>query len=101
MDWYPVAFFININNVNFFRLANWNNEINFYKPTKNASDDRPKENEESIENACETLSKLRPQIYDKKPDMENDDPTTWYEESGLMAQEIYYDAPELRKAFGS
>ena len=28
--------------------------------------------------------------------MENDDPTTWYEESGLMAQETYYDAPELR-----
>ena len=28
--------------------------------------------------------------------MENDDPTTWYKESGLMAQEMYYDAPELR-----
>ena len=28
---------------------------------------------------------------------ENDDPTTWYEESGLIAQEIYYDAPELRR----
>ena len=28
--------------------------------------------------------------------MENDDPTTWYKESGLIAQEIYYDAPELR-----
>ena len=28
--------------------------------------------------------------------MENDDPTTWYKESGLTAQEIYYDAPELR-----
>ena len=27
--------------------------------------------------------------------MENDDPTTWYKESGLMAQEMYYDAPEL------
>ena len=67
-----------------------------YKPTTNASDDRLKENEELIENACETLSKLRPQLYDKKPDMENDDPTTWYKESGLIAQEIYYDAPELR-----
>ena len=32
----------------------------------NNSDDRIKENEELIENACETLSKLRPQIYDKK-----------------------------------
>ena len=28
--------------------------------------------------------------------MENDDTTTWYKESGLIAQEIYYDAPELR-----
>ena len=28
--------------------------------------------------------------------MENDDPTTWYKESGLIAQELYYDAPELR-----
>ena len=27
--------------------------------------------------------------------MENNDPTTWYKESGLIAQEIYYDAPEL------
>ena len=49
-----------------------------------------------IENACETSSKLRPQLYDKKPDMENNDPTTWYRESGLIAQEIYYGAPELR-----
>ena len=28
--------------------------------------------------------------------MGNDDPTTWYKESGLIAHEIYYDAPELR-----
>ena len=28
--------------------------------------------------------------------MENNDPTTWYKEIGLIAQEIYYDAPELR-----
>ena len=54
------------------------NLIVHYKPFANWSDDRLKENEEIIDNACETLSKLRPQIYDKKPDMENDDPTTWY-----------------------
>ena len=30
--------------------------------------------------------------------MENNGPTTWYEEPGLKAQEIYYDAPEI-KAF--
>ena len=28
--------------------------------------------------------------------MENEDSTTWNKESGLIAQEIYYDAPELR-----
>ena len=28
--------------------------------------------------------------------MENEDETTWYKESGLIAQEVYYDAPELR-----
>ena len=73
-----------------------NNLVHFYKTTTNASDDRLKENEELIENACETLSKLRPQLDDKKPDMENDDPTTRYKASGLIAQEIYYDAPELK-----
>ena len=48
-----------------------------------------KEKEETIEHACETLSKLRPQLYYKKPDIENDDPTTWYKESGLIAQGMY------------
>ena len=28
--------------------------------------------------------------------MDNNGSTTWYEESGLIAQDIYYDAPELR-----
>ena len=27
--------------------------------------------------------------------MENNNPKTWYNESGLIAQEIYYDAPEF------
>ena len=27
--------------------------------------------------------------------MENNDPTTWYKESGLITQETYYDAPGL------
>ena len=70
------------------QLSGSSQTINYYKPIVNSSDDRLKENEELIENACETLSKLRPQLYDKKPDMENDDPTTWYKESGLIAQDI-------------
>ena len=28
--------------------------------------------------------------------MENNGPTKWFKESGLIAQEVYYDAPELR-----
>ena len=42
------------------------------------------------------VKQVRPQLYDKKPDMENYDPTTWYKGGGLIAQEIYYDAPGLR-----
>ena len=53
-------------------LANW-------------TDDRLKENEICIENACETLPKLRPQLY-QKTNMENNDSITWAKESGLIAQ---------------
>ena len=67
-----------------------------FQPLTQPSDDRLKENEVIIESAYDTLPELRPQLYDKKPDMENDDPTTWYKESGLTAQEMYYDALELR-----
>ena len=35
--------YFGINYPNFFRLTNWNNEINFYKPTTGTSDDRFKE----------------------------------------------------------
>jgi hypothetical protein len=59
------------------------------------SDDRLKEQEEYITDATQTLLKLRPQIYYKKPtfDSPND---TWFKEAGLIAQEVFYDAPELR-----
>ena len=66
-----------------------------FQPLTQSSDDRLK-NGEWIENVCETLSKLGPQLYDKKPDIDNDDKTTWYKESGLFAQAVYYDAPGLR-----
>ena len=62
----------------FMKFFNNNNEIRHYKTLANSSDYRLKENEELIENVCETSPKLRPQLYDKKPDMENDDPTKWY-----------------------
>ena len=58
------------------------------------SDDRIKENEKLIINATETLLKLTPQIYDKYDDMDlSGNPRV---ESGLIAQEVYYNAPELR-----
>ena len=58
------------------------------------SDDRIKENEKLIVNATETLSKLTPQIYDKYQNM--DLSGSFHVESGLVAQEVYYNAPELR-----
>jgi len=62
------------------------------------SDDRIKANEVFISDATVTLNKLRPQIYDKYSTMDyrTDSNATFYKESGIMAQEIFYDAPELR-----
>ena len=70
--------------------------IQTFQPLTQSSDDRLKENAILIESACGILFKLRPQFYDKEPDLDNDGHTPWYKESGLIAQEIYYDAPELR-----
>ena len=61
-----------------------------------ASDDRLKDNEQLITDATETIMKLRPEIYDKKPTFESDDTTQWQKESGLIAQQVWYGAPELR-----
>ena len=61
-----------------------------------SSDDRLKENEQIILNASDTIMNLKPQVYDKKPDFNNSNVETWIRESGLIAQEVYYDAPELR-----
>lgn len=58
-----------------------------------SSDDRLKINEELIQNATNTLLKLRPQIYDKKEELNS---AKTKKESGLIVQEIYYEAPELR-----
>lgn len=61
-----------------------------------ASDDRLKENEAFIVNAIDTIMKLRPEIYDKKPEFASTDVSTWERESGLIAQDVWYGAPELR-----
>ena len=61
------------------------------------SDDRLKEQEEYITDATQTLLKLRPQTYYKKPTFDSDSNVDiWVKESGLIAQEVFYDAPELR-----
>ena len=36
-------------------------------------------------------------MYDKKPDIENEDPKSWYKESGLISQEIYDAFPDTFK----
>jgi len=66
-----------------------------------SSDDRIKKNEVYITNAIESLLKLKPQLYDKY--LVNDSSSNMLElsenfvkESGLIVQELYYDAPELR-----
>jgi hypothetical protein len=62
------------------------------------SDDRLKSDEVFIANALETLKKLRPQNYNKWSTLNyinNEEASSFYE-SGLIAQEIYVDAPELR-----
>ena len=83
-------------------IACANNPGNDYQKFKcseilTTSDDRIKTNERYINNATETLLKLKPQIYDKGPI----DSSTVVEsetsvESGLIAQDVYYDTPELR-----
>ena len=72
--------FLTVRNTYFIRCSDYagNPYVQTSQPLTQPSDDRLKENEELIENACETLSKLKPQLYDKKPDIDNDDHTTWY-----------------------
>ena len=66
----------------------------------NVSDDRIKENETLISNSINTILKLRPQTYIKKlgimsiNEINNNTESTF--EAGLIAQEIYYEVPELR-----
>jgi hypothetical protein len=63
---------------------------------RHSSDDRRKINEQHITNAMETLNKLSPQVYIKLNDLVENGGTYSKIESGLIAQEIYYNAPELR-----
>ena len=57
------------------------------------SDDRLKINEVPITNAIDTINKLQPEFYTKISPTSN---STSYPESGLIAQDTYNNAPELR-----
>lgn len=59
-----------------------------------SSDDRIKFDESRIDTAVPTILKLKPQTYRKTSTLE--DASGGFIESGLIAQEVYYDAPELR-----
>jgi len=72
-----------------------------------SSDDRLKTDEVLIKNATSTLMKLKPQTYNKNLNLPNSNDETKmensgiaysksYKESGLIVQDLYYDAPELR-----
>jgi hypothetical protein len=82
------SFPLDVNGVVFFRTKAF--ATHWYTH----SDDRMKENEKLIVNATETLSKLTPQNYDKYFNMDLSGSSQV--ESGLIAQEVYYNAPELR-----
>jgi hypothetical protein len=60
------------------------------------SDDRLKTDEELITNATDTLLKLSPQKYLKKYTLRENETREPFTETGLIAQDIWYDAPELR-----
>ena len=63
--------------------------------TFRSSDDRLKDDEKPIRNALSTIMKLKPQNYEKRFSLDPQSSTINYE-SGHMAQDIYYDTPELR-----
>jgi len=63
---------------------------------RHSSDDRRKINEQYITNATATIMKLSPQIYTKLNNFEENQGTPTKIESGLIAQELYYNSPELR-----
>jgi len=70
------------------------NHVTIYAAASSFSDDRLKTDEELITDATDTLMKLSVQKYKK---YDNFDLTGSYKnETGLIAQDIWYNAPELR-----
>jgi len=68
-----------------------------YTSATQVSDARLKKNLKPIENAIDTLNKLTPLTYDKKVKEEDDLWGKEYQkESGLIAQDVYNEVPELK-----
>ena len=83
------------------RLNPAGNQVQYGTGNTVLSDDRIKTNEVYIENATDTLLKLKPQIYDKKlvwniSKLGETSNVNVVKESGLITQDVWYDAPELR-----
>lgn len=74
------------------------NSVRFGNPDSvvHSSDDRLKTQEELLENATDTLMKLKPQKYLKKARLSEEETRPLVVEAGLIAQDVWYDAPELR-----
>ena len=73
---------------------NNNNITVFAAGFDTSSDDRLKTNEVLITNATNTIMKLSPQIYEKYRNVEHTKGS--WTESGLIAQDVWYNTPELR-----
>ena len=80
----------------YFLGGNNSNNVRIYAQSgvHSASDDRLKAEEQNIENATETIMKLSPQKYRKYGDITHESGGAF--ESGLIAQDIWYNVPELR-----
>ena len=92
----PTIFVETWNNANALVFRSYDNgTVKLYAASYNIdSDDRIKGDEVLITNATDTLMKLRPQTYKKYSKF--DCSGTYMVESGLIAQDIWYNTPELR-----
>jgi hypothetical protein len=67
------------------------------------SDDRVKVNERYLTDGLDVIKRLKPQVYDKRPDLVENLERDGYnvesierKEVGFIAQDIYYEVPELK-----
>jgi hypothetical protein len=84
-----------LSHLNYTKTIAFYGNITYTGSLTQSSDDRLKVNEEYITSATETLLKLRPQVYDKLTSV-GGDVSRSRKEAGLIAQEVYVHAPELR-----